>query len=360
MKTGRTLLQLAEEVERQKEAKKDYLVDTRNMRMWDDNSLEIRGLGLGGFPVRDTAHKQIGERLGIPARYYDRMRKDNPALLATNVNAWFNKEPETRMLRTLDGGLRAFLSNSYRPLDNAQLLEAALPVFSRIGVDVVSCEVTERRLYVKVVDKSLTIDLQKQGKTLGSGHQTFDTVSPALVLSNSEIGFGALEVSTSVWTHGCTNLMVIRERSHRKTHLGARSELTGEDTYALLSDATKEQTDKALWMQIGDVVEKAFERAQFDAIVEKLQAAAGDEITGDPVKTVEVLQKQFSLTDGERGSVLTHLIKGGDLSRYGLHAAVTRAAEDLEDYDRASEFERLGGTIIELPKTDWASLAKAA
>ena len=37
-----------------------------------------------------------------------------PELLAQNLNCWFTKEPAQRMLRTLDGTARAYLSNRYR------------------------------------------------------------------------------------------------------------------------------------------------------------------------------------------------------------------------------------------------------
>ena len=50
--------------------------------------------------------------------------------------------------------------------------------------------------------------------------------------------------------------------------------------------------------------------------------------------------------------MLKHLIKGGDLSAWALANAVTRAAADLESYDRATEFEALGGKVIELPVAD--------
>ena len=42
--------------------------------------------------------------------------------------------------------------------------------------------------------------------------------------------------------------------------------------------------------------------------------------------------------------MLRHLIEGGDLSAYGLVNAVTHFAQDVDDYDRATEFEALGGT----------------
>ncbi|HXJ65420.1 MAG TPA: DUF932 domain-containing protein, partial [Actinomycetota bacterium] len=241
-------------------------------------------------------------------------------------------------------------------LDNVDLLEAVLPRIAELGVAVVSCEVTEHRLYLKVVDRRIERDMPLP---MGTGHARFDTLSPALVVSNSEVGSGALSVQSSVYTGGCTNFMVINERSVRKYHVGARADL-GEEMYALLSDETRRITDEALWRQLGDVVSGAFDVAKFDAQVEKLKSATEDQIESDPVKVVELTAKKFGFTDAERGSVLTHLIRGGSLNRYGLTNAITRAAEDLPDYDRASRFEQVGGQVIELPRSEWAQLARAA
>ena len=47
--------------------------------------------------IADTAHRQIGTRLGIPAKYYGKMLTEHPDLLVTNVNAWFEREPTERM-----------------------------------------------------------------------------------------------------------------------------------------------------------------------------------------------------------------------------------------------------------------------
>ena len=83
-------------------------------------------------------------------------------------------------------------------------------------------------------------------------------------------------------------------------------------------------------------------------------------LTGDSVKTVEVLANRYTLNDTERAGVLRHLIIEGDLSGYGLVNAVTHYSQDVEDYDRATEFEALGGKLIELAPTEWKGLAHAA
>ena len=93
MKNGRSLMELAQELERQRNAKRDYLLDTRNlemgfveagayqMMMRNDSKNVSTLLGVG-----EIAHRQIGSALGIPAKYYDKMRAENPELLAQNVN----------------------------------------------------------------------------------------------------------------------------------------------------------------------------------------------------------------------------------------------------------------------------------
>ncbi|MDR3278517.1 MAG: hypothetical protein LBT12_07060 [Oscillospiraceae bacterium] len=115
MKTGLTLEELCAEITRQNAAKSDYAVDTRRLemqtggqdvvlRMLDDAACDL----VEPMDVNQAAHRQIGTFTDIPAKYYDRMREENPGLLAHNVNSWFQSEPAPRMLRTLDGTARAF------------------------------------------------------------------------------------------------------------------------------------------------------------------------------------------------------------------------------------------------------------
>lgn len=373
MKTGRSLQDLLQEVIRQQESKRDFVAATDHLALipgTDPETAKINGdmqLGIGDsrdasrltVGVNDHAHSQIGSHTKIPAQYYERMRKEDPNLLAINVNAWFRKDPQPRMLRVLDNKLRGMMSDRFRPLDNTDLLEAALPPLMEKGVDIMSCEVTDTKLYLKVVDQRIKRDLPTGWTPTNRGHQHFDTISPALVISNSEVGAGALNVQTSVWTGGCSNMMVIKERSMRKYHIGGRYEL-GDDIVRMLSDTTKKLTDAALWSQLKDVVTGAFDIARFDAQVDRLKAAVKDKTEGDPIKVVELSAKKFGLHETERNSVLKHLIQSGDLTKYGLHAAVTRTAEDVISYDRASQLEVLGGEIIELAKADWKEIALAA
>ena len=364
MKSGKSLTELAQEIERQAEAKKDFIAPASRLTAVAEAEhgapqVVLNLQGQEAFPITPYAHGQVAQYLEIPKKYYDRMLTDAPGILVQSINRWLeDHKDERRMIRTLDGNVRALLSDRYRPLENEDLAEAVFPVLAELGVQVVSADITERKFYVKAVDENIVKDIPT-GHTMGDGtHTFFDTVSPAITLSNSEIGAGTLCIETSIWTKVCTNLATFGA-SLKKYHSGARADVS-EEVYALLSDTTKNATDEAIWRQTRDITKAAFDQARFEALTKKLVEAGEDKIEDSPVEVVERARKQFTWTEGERDGVLKHLIKGGDLSRYGLHSAVTRAAEDLEDYDRASEFERLGGQIIELPRRDWQQIAKAA
>lgn len=358
MKNGKTLVELATEIERRAAAKKDFVVQSKAIEM--DPASSALHFGTQWMEPNAHTHSQIAAYTGVPKLYYDKMRAEQPHLLAANVNTWMKAHDEPRMIRTLDGGARAFLSDRFRPMENEDLGEAVIPVLLDLGVEVMSCEITDRRLYIKAVDQKVVKSIPK-GKHIGDGtHTIFETdeLCPAIVISNSEVGAGMLSVQTSLFTKACTNLAIFNERSIRKHHVGQKHEIT-DGLYQMLSDETRRVSDKALWMQVRDVVRNAFDKARFEALANKVAGLVDQKIEGDVVRVVDLAGRRFGANEGEKKSILRHLIEGGDLSRYGLFNAVTRTAEDIADYDRATEFEAMGGAVIDLTKTEWREMAMA-
>jgi hypothetical protein len=352
MHPGRTLQELAVELERQLETRRDYVAHTPAMRVTPPDAAGEFGVtlpALAPMHLTDLTHDQLGDHYDIPRPYYRRLRTEQPEMLADHITQWLRARPEHRLLRTLDGRLRAFLSTRYRCLDNYDLAEAVLPVLHDRGVRVVSAELTERRLYLKAVNERLTREV-KVG----------DPVQAGVVITNSEVGAGALTVQPMVYRLVCLNGAIASDLTLRKYHTGGRIAGPEDAHWEYLRDATRRQIDRALWMQIRDLTDQALGEALFTQITDRLAEAAQRPITGDPVRVVEVTAKRFGLTDQERGGVLRHLIAGGDLSQWGLCNAVTRVAQDVEDYDRATELERLGGALTELQPAAWHQLAQAA
>jgi hypothetical protein len=358
MKTGiHSITELLEEIKRRAAAKEDLVAPTTALEAIVDNGevkLAVKGKDVA--PINKIAHRQIQGHVKIPADYYDRMLADQPELLCRNINTWLHANRENRLVRRLFGTTRAFLSDAYRPLENENLAAAAIRPLMEADAEVMSAQITDTKLYIKAVDKKVCRELAKVGGAFGDGqHKIVRVASPAITISNSEVGMGAVSILGGVYDGFCSNLATFKERSTRKYHAGARHQISDEETYALLSDQTRAKTDEALWMQVGDIVRAAFDRARFDALCDKIDATTNDKVE-DVVQTVSFTSKRFGFNEVEGKLVLDEMVKGGDLSRFGLFNAVTAASAKLEDYDRASEFERVGGQIVELPQSEWREL----
>lgn len=354
MKSGKTLVELAQEIMRQSECKKDLLVNTHNMEFSVDSSGQHmnvidrkRDELLYQLRVNDIAHRQLGNYLGINAKYYDHMRANYPELLAININSWLQKnEPQQRMLRTLDGTFRAFLSEKYRPLDNDLIAETVLPILGTLGQDVriESCEITDRRLYLKAVNPRLEAEIVPG-----------DVVQSGVIISNSEVGQGSVNVQPLVYRLVCSNGLIVNDFSYKKYHSGRVNEY--DENYEVFNSDTREAETQFILKQIRDIVTAAAEQVHFDKVVERFREAKETPITSKNIpEVVDVTGRTFKITEEERKSVLTHLIEGGDLSLYGMVNAVTKTSQDVESYDRATELEEMGHKILTMPKRQWRSI----
>lgn len=330
---------------RQKEVKRDFVAPTQKMKMDETGKLGIKEIG--NFDLNNHANRQIANHLKIPFKYYEMMKQEAPQLLSQNVNHWFKEKPSNRMVRTLDGNARAFLSNSYRPIDNDQVAEMALPIINEMDCNIVSSDITESKLYLKCLFPRLEAEV-KVG----------DPVQCGLVISNSEIGLGSVSVQMLIYRLVCKNGAIFADGGLRKYHVG-RSTVTN-DAIEFYKDDTRLADDRAFLLKFRDTVSAIVDETKFQERVIKLRQVAEGEKVENPVKAVEVLQDKFTLSKSEGNSVLKHLIEGGDLTQWGVANAITRTSQDLEDYDRATDFETLGGEIIELPKSSWESIRAVA
>lgn len=357
MKFGRTLNELAMEITRQQEAKKDYLVNTQFMHMDADKNLtqmSVRNDKTGEtfiFGINEIAHNQIGTALKIPASYYDYMRDKNPQLLADNVNSWFQKEPKDRMLRTMvyensdQRMLRAVVGPTYNPIDNYPVASTILPIIADMKDAIIeSCEITEQRMYIKVVNPRLTTEVVPG-----------DIVQSGILISNSEVGMGSLIIQPLVYRLVCSNGMVVNEAGQRRRHVGRRN--IADEDFSLYTDETKRLDDMALLAKIRDTVRAVVDETQFNKVVKMMRDAKEAKITTTNIPgMVELTGNDFGFTKAEGESILNYLIRGNDLSLYGMANAVTRAAQDVESYDRSTAMEGIGYNILGMSASKWNRL----
>lgn len=356
MKSGISLQQMLTEVKRQSEAKVDYLVATPRLKLepfggsvylhlYDESGSEP----IEPLSISSIAHRQIGTHLKVPAVYYDRMLKEAPELLAQNLNCWFAKEPAQRMLRTLEGTARAYLSNRYRRIDNLDIARVVLPILGALPeASFESCQITDSRMYIKVVNPRLQSEVAPG-----------DIVQAGVVVSNSEVGLGSVCIQPLIFRLVCSNGMVVNEAEARRNHIGRVS--TTENSHMIYSDATLAAEDRAFVLKLQDTVRAAVDEARFSRVVNTMREAKEARMnTANIPGLVKLASKEFHITESENDRVLQHLIEGNDLTLYGLSNAVTRYSQDVENYDRASELESIGYSILTMPARQWSRINQMA
>ena len=343
MKQGTSLPEVLAELKRQNVQKRDYIARASALRLDGETfSLSCKD---GSLSTTDLFHRQIGTALDIPAKYYDRMRREKPELLSENVNAWFASKDRSYMVRTLGTTVRALLSARYRRIDNLEVAGAVLPLFAgQEDMEVVSSAITEQRLYLKIVNHRLETEVVPG-----------DIVQSGVVISNSEVGLGAVTVQPLVYRLVCSNGMVVNDLRERKAHIG-RAAKGVEDSYDIYSDETREVEDKAFLLKLRDVAMAALEESRFAQVVDKLRESTEVKITGMVQDVVELAGKNYGLAESEQYSILNYLIQGGDLSQYGLGNAITRASQDVESYDRATALESIGWDVVTMPTAQWREI----
>jgi len=343
---GSSINTLWQEVERVEQAKQDFIISSQSLSMVEQEELPLLDIpSIGKFGLTEHAHLQMAERLQIPKKYYDRMRTEAPDLLCLNVNQWLKKpESEKRLVRTLDGRVRAILSDRYRPYDNYPVALGVMEGLKGIeDLEIQSANLTDTNLYIQVVSPRIQ-DMVKVN----------DIVQAGIMVSNSEIGLGAVRVEPLVWRLKCLNGMVLSE-TLRKAHIGRK---LGEDGYVdtkYFQQETIAADMKAFMMTVRDMVKAAVSDVSlFQAGVEKLKVASGIPISGKLESVIENVTTRFSFSADEKDQMFKNLISDGDLTRWGLANAITAVGREVENADRAAFLERTGGNIIELSEKDWS------
>lgn len=336
--------------------KLDMVMSRSVWSMTEDGEIFLPGLRsstYGNNPVfaaTGWAHGQIAEKLDIPKRYYDRMLVEDPSLLARNVNTWRQKTQEqSNLIRTLNGTVRAFVSDKFRCLDNYEVLVAVANAAMNVapGIACKRAYVTERSMNVELVDSSAVYYIDPQGNA--------DPYYPALSIVNSEVGYRAFEIRASFWRQVCSNGMM-REFGFRQVHLGGRAE---EGDY--WSQNTIRLNDATTLSKIQDFTAKALGVEYIKQGIRQLRGLKEQHIE-QPIKFVLASKKILSLTEPETDSIL-RLLEGN--TRYDYVQALTATAQiHITDNaetlpERKTEIEEIAGRLVEHPEA-WKQIERAA
>lgn len=359
IREGKTLQDFARELDRTEKLKKDFNVPINLLRaeVTEQNKVAIAfdSNSQHQYSLSNWAGSQVSQFLDIPRRYYKKLNDENPELLAKNINHGFEKidrttDAKSRLVRTLDGNVRGFLSNKYRMLDSFDLMQTIMPMLLDHDFEVVSCDLTEKRLYLKTATPKIQGEVKKD-----------DIVSYGVMVSTSDVGAGSLKVEPFYLRLWCLN-GAVSTSTFKKAHLG-RSNAEGE-LQEMLTDDTKRLNDQAFFATVRDYMSHTMRPEIFNAELLKMQDAATRKINNfDLSHVVDVTMKTVGVTgDNVKQGILEALASGNQnagLTQWGLMNSFTTAAKlDTIDYDTATDLERAGGLILNLNKTQWTRIAE--
>lgn len=318
--------ELIAELERQKPLKRDIKIGSPLLEMVipeDQVKFKIDGEA-DPFSITKPCHVQIAERLKIPVKYYCKMEKEAPALLAENVNTWLRDQPKDVFIRGLGESVRAFLSEKYRVIDHLDVLYCALNELQAHEDEVEDCYLSETELNLKV----------KSGRLKDFVRHKDDLIIGGLLLANSETGHRALRIESRTFRVLCSNGMVIEDLVSRQIHLG-----NGNNGF-----------DEEVYLSIRRSIRELFGR--FGEIVLSLREATEIKVA-NPRKVINNLVEHYRLSEEQKANILMAFGAEPEADKYGIANAVTRAAHKEENWEKSLELERVGGELITLPKEEF-------
>lgn len=343
MKTMRGgLSALAARIEEIDAKKEDFKPHAKKIKMEDDGKL-LTIDGIGTYGIEELAHGQIAGRLGIDKRYYDKMDQI-PGLRATNVNAWLDKKKDEKFfVRTLDNNTRAFLSDTFKPIDNLIIANAFLPIVQDMKLKVKSANLTTRKMYIQVVFSEIAEEIAKG-----------DLVQFGLTLTNSEVGCASVNLGSFFFRRVCSNGMN-GESLIKKYHVGRRVGNNEED-YTIFDEETIMLEIMSFQKRFQNILEHALKEGYAQSEFAKMRRAAGQEVK-DVAYTVENVTKRFGYSEEKKLKMMMNI--GSDIgkpSRWSIANSITALAHEIEDQDLAYEIEKDGYEIIDMPEKEWKNL----
>lgn len=182
-----------------------------------------------------------------------------------------------------------------------------------------------------------------------------DIVQAGVMISNSEVGLGAVSIQPLIYRLVCLNGMTVCDMGERRHHVGRQAKAV-EDSFTLYSDETMEAEDKAFLLKLRDTTMAAIDEARFAQVVGRLQESMAVPITGKVQDVVQLTSQSYGINADEQEGILKYLIEGGDLSLYGLSNAVTRASQNVASYDRATALEGIGWQVATMEPAQWKEI----
>lgn len=304
----------------------------------------------------------IAYKLNIPVGYLRRMREARPDLYDANVNGWLHGadgatfDERSFMLRAFtgtagnEGIARAFLSDSYKRIDNLDILTATLEAVKNagVGVEVKGCDLSERNMRVILTAPGIAAAaplLLKNYRSPFTGNtgREYPLINAGIVIKNSETGSGAFTIAPHLTVQVCSNGMTMTTDAQRSVHLGSKL----EDGIVRWSDETQAKALDLIKAKTVDAITSFLDVEYLTNAIARLEEKSATPVQ-DVTKSITKVGKALAFSEETIAGVLDHFIMGGDVTAGGVMQAVTAYAQVVQDPDLAATLEESAVKVLDL------------
>jgi len=137
--------------------------------------------------------------------------------------------------------------------------------------------------------------------------------------------------------------MTLTKDAIRAVHLGERL----DEGVVTWSGNTLDKTLALITARTTDAVTTFLDPGYVHQALSAITAQAGHQLA-DPQAAVAVVSQKLRFTEAQQADIMSHFIRGGDITAGGILHAVTSVAQSLPDADAAHDMEAAGLRALEI------------
>lgn len=267
----------------------------------------------------------------------DNEREWGREVLAHVLNEVYHDVPNRFLVRAVGNEVRGFLSDRYKRIDSAPVIEAFLKEASNIGAVPVEAQFTPTKFWLKAMIPHVFEPVKDEVLSVG------------VTFHNSDYGDGAYWIKFFLMRLICVNGMM-GEDIMRRVHLGSR---LGDEV--AFSDETHQLDTQTVVSATRDIVKGVLGPEQVDHRMKLIAAASEQEVDADA--KIEAMRKASKLTKDESkrlkdiySSAEVVMLPPGNTA-WRLSNALSLFAQG-EDPARGLELESMAGDVITINKKE--------
>tara|TARA_R100000664_G_C2759350_1_gene149026 strand:- start:6396 stop:7565 length:1170 start_codon:yes stop_codon:yes gene_type:complete len=308
------------------------------------------------FPTNRHFNKKMYGKLakGLSSLSDHLVQTDQKPLLTQIVNEQFERDSRKFLVRSQqnEAGLfvaRAFCGDTYKPIDDDLILETMIPVIEEHDTEyvILGGRATMERTYFNIVTKDPVVVMP----TANGDREVHLGTS----ISNSGTGDGAFEGSFFACDAYCLNGLRFGQQNHmefREVHRGSK---ISQEYGKLQADSFRKAELASLKVLIADATRAALDPKKHAEFAEILKESHKAQVTGDPIEVIKRVGTENKFSDIET-KIAQMAMQNEEPNLYGVQAAVTRMAQEVESFSRRVKLEEIAGKLVTLPTVKRDSL----